>query len=180
MSALGHKRKCAAHSLMSALPPKADVCGASADVCQGPKADISRLPCSDTNERQRWNKLRLSSVCLSVAQAKLERWGGLYEQYYLFGRTGCRRCGRPFVLRVALICALENNAQPNDVFTRLIWILGFWGGPFNQEPRTNCVVVFNNKGDNLWVEEFFSGCSAFRSRLSSYSCSSGISSCQDN
>jgi hypothetical protein len=29
--------------VMSALPPKADVCGATRDVCFGPKADIRRL-----------------------------------------------------------------------------------------------------------------------------------------
>jgi hypothetical protein len=28
---------------MSALPPKADMCGATRDVCFGPKADISEL-----------------------------------------------------------------------------------------------------------------------------------------
>ena len=58
MSAVGHKRTCAAQSVMSALPnsdhesghpqkvmsalpPKADVCGALAHVCFGPKADIA-------------------------------------------------------------------------------------------------------------------------------------------
>src|SRR5215510_7156415 len=40
MSALGHKQTCAAHKLMSALPPKADICSAPAHVCFGPIADI--------------------------------------------------------------------------------------------------------------------------------------------
>ena len=40
MSALGHKRTFAVHQPMSALPPKADMCGAIADVGFGPKADI--------------------------------------------------------------------------------------------------------------------------------------------
>jgi hypothetical protein len=58
MSALGQKQTCAAQksdvrftpdsdresgfpqTAMSALPPKADVCGALANVCYGPKADI--------------------------------------------------------------------------------------------------------------------------------------------
>src|SRR5262249_60681803 len=40
MSALGQKQTCAAHKLMSALPPKADMCSAQAYVCFGPKADI--------------------------------------------------------------------------------------------------------------------------------------------
>ncbi|MGB2593710.1 MAG: hypothetical protein WBC87_02170, partial [Pseudolabrys sp.] len=41
MSALGHKRTFAA--VMSALPLKADICGAPRDVCFVPKADMARL-----------------------------------------------------------------------------------------------------------------------------------------
>jgi hypothetical protein len=57
MSALGQKQTCAVHDVrftpnsdrksrhaamvMSALPPKADMCGANRHVCFGPKADIS-------------------------------------------------------------------------------------------------------------------------------------------
>src|SRR5262249_56609689 len=40
MSALGQKATCAPQMVMSALPPKADMCSALADVCFGPKADI--------------------------------------------------------------------------------------------------------------------------------------------
>jgi hypothetical protein len=40
MSALGHKRTYAPQQAMSALPPKADMCGAASDVRFGPKADI--------------------------------------------------------------------------------------------------------------------------------------------
>ena len=43
MSALGHKQTFAAQKGMSALPPKADICGATSDVCFGPKADIPLL-----------------------------------------------------------------------------------------------------------------------------------------
>jgi hypothetical protein len=39
MSAKGHKQIYAPQKAMSALPPKADVCGALACVCYGPKAD---------------------------------------------------------------------------------------------------------------------------------------------
>src|SRR5262249_539802 len=39
MSALGHKQTCAAQKGMSALPPKADMCGATKDVRFGPLAD---------------------------------------------------------------------------------------------------------------------------------------------
>ena len=50
MSALGQKQTCAAQKVMSALPPKADMCAALADVCFVPIADIpasqrgARLP----------------------------------------------------------------------------------------------------------------------------------------
>ena len=40
MSALGQKQTCAAQKVMSALPPKADMCGATRDVRFVPKADI--------------------------------------------------------------------------------------------------------------------------------------------
>ena len=40
MSALGQKQTCAAQYVMSALPPKADMCGATRDVRFVPIADI--------------------------------------------------------------------------------------------------------------------------------------------
>jgi hypothetical protein len=43
MSALGHKWTFAMQKRMSALPPKADMCGAVAHVCFGPIADITNL-----------------------------------------------------------------------------------------------------------------------------------------
>ena len=42
MSALGHKQTCAMRKGMSALPPKADMCGATRDVRLVPIADIER------------------------------------------------------------------------------------------------------------------------------------------
>ena len=41
MSALGQKQTYAVQKSMSALPPKADMCGATSDVRFGPKADIA-------------------------------------------------------------------------------------------------------------------------------------------
>src|SRR5262245_58356017 len=40
MSALGRKQTLRVARAMSALPPKADMCGAARDVCFGPRADI--------------------------------------------------------------------------------------------------------------------------------------------
>ena len=42
MSALGQKQTCAVQKGMSALPPKADMCGATRDVRFVPIADILR------------------------------------------------------------------------------------------------------------------------------------------
>ena len=41
MSALGQKQTCAAQKVMSALPPKADMCSAKRDVRLVPIADIN-------------------------------------------------------------------------------------------------------------------------------------------
>jgi hypothetical protein len=43
MSALGHRQTCAPQEVMSALPPKADICSALADVRFGPIAGIGAL-----------------------------------------------------------------------------------------------------------------------------------------
>ena len=43
MSALGQKQTCAAQKVMSALPPKADMCSALGDVRFVPIADIGAL-----------------------------------------------------------------------------------------------------------------------------------------
>ena len=43
MSALGQKQTFAVQNVMSALPPKADMCGANRDVRFVPKADIGVL-----------------------------------------------------------------------------------------------------------------------------------------
>src|SRR5262249_31412319 len=45
MLALGQKQTCALHRPMSALPPKADMCGARVHVCFGPEADMGQAPC---------------------------------------------------------------------------------------------------------------------------------------
>jgi hypothetical protein len=53
MSALGQKQTCAPQNVVSALPPKADMCSALARVCSGPKADIGLIIQSlDRRERE--------------------------------------------------------------------------------------------------------------------------------
>jgi hypothetical protein len=53
MSALGHKRTCAAQKGMSALAPKADMCGATRDVRFVPEADmpVQRHTCLQTSNK---------------------------------------------------------------------------------------------------------------------------------
>ena len=53
MSALGQKQTFAPQNSMSALPLKADMCGAQAHVCFGPKADI-RFLLTKTRSRSRY------------------------------------------------------------------------------------------------------------------------------
>ena len=61
MSAVGQKQTFAPQKAMSALPPKADICGAKTNVCFGPRADIvpirPRLSARHLLRRQR-QKLR--------------------------------------------------------------------------------------------------------------------------
>src|SRR5262245_7005145 len=44
MSALGQKRTFAPQNVVSALPPRADICSAKCNVCFGPRADIKPWP----------------------------------------------------------------------------------------------------------------------------------------
>jgi hypothetical protein len=59
MSALGHKQTFALQKAMSALPLKADMCGATADVRFGPIADIG-----DDHERSGSNAATRGKITL--------------------------------------------------------------------------------------------------------------------
>jgi hypothetical protein len=54
-SALGHKQTSAPQTVMSALPPKADMCGATRDVRFGPRADIRCLFDHLIGAIEQWN-----------------------------------------------------------------------------------------------------------------------------
>src|SRR5262245_34038427 len=64
MSALGQEQTCALQEPMSALPPKADMCGAIAHVCFGPKADIKPNKLARPTQKPRANAI--SKVPCSV------------------------------------------------------------------------------------------------------------------
>jgi hypothetical protein len=52
MSALAQKQACAPQKVMSALPPKADMCGATRDVRFGPIADMLNKLSGKYSERK--------------------------------------------------------------------------------------------------------------------------------
>ena len=62
MSALGHKRTCAVQNAMSALPPKADMCGANGDVRFVPIADIAERCGDQTRNTAARGRMTLISV----------------------------------------------------------------------------------------------------------------------
>jgi hypothetical protein len=96
MSALGHKRTFRGAIVMSALPPKADMCGAATDVRFGPIADIQeRAVQTERPPRGGLAKIRSGAirtpqllVCLCATfeladarlllEAALPDFGGLY------------------------------------------------------------------------------------------------------
>src|SRR5262249_50226820 len=89
MSALGQKRKFALQKVMSALPPKADMCGATRNVRFGPKADIARRSKRHlfdhrigNGEDARWN-------CQAERLGRLE-----IDDKLKFGRLKHRKIGR--------------------------------------------------------------------------------------
>jgi hypothetical protein len=69
MSALGQKQTYAVRQLMSALPPKPDMCGATADVCFGPKADMGL-----TQMQQRPRILLIGAPIHDLAADHCKHW----------------------------------------------------------------------------------------------------------
>src|SRR5262245_43729745 len=65
MSALGQQATCAPQKVMSALAPKANMCGATTDVCYGPIADTTADPESSKSgngDLQHLREMTLRSV----------------------------------------------------------------------------------------------------------------------
>src|SRR5215470_12105281 len=92
MSALGQKQTCAAHKLMFALPPKADMCSALAYVCFGPIVDIGLLVAHSRASLSRGGRAIIAparlcvetSRCINVCRPRIRRcrwsvvlWGEL-------------------------------------------------------------------------------------------------------
>src|SRR5262245_46753727 len=93
MSALGHKQTCASQKAMSALPPKADMCGATRDVRFGPIADI----------RPHSIDQFISAAEQRLRHDEAERLGGREVDYKLIlGRRLHRQVGRLLALEDAI------------------------------------------------------------------------------
>jgi hypothetical protein len=63
MSALGHKQTYAVQKGMSALPPKADMCGATSDVRFGPIAGMREMKCAKQKDRLAAVSPKSDQVC---------------------------------------------------------------------------------------------------------------------
>ena len=90
MCALGHKRTYAVQRLMSALPPKADMCGATRDVRYGPIADIASL------------------IDDFVGAGYQRRWHGEPERFCCFEVDRQLELGRHLDRQFARLFALED------------------------------------------------------------------------
>src|SRR5262245_16067895 len=83
MSAMGQKRTFAVHQPMSALPPKADMCGATRDVRFGPIADIE----SSILGQQPGSACYKGNSCNSRDKPT--------KRHHLFDQYQCRKGGDP-------------------------------------------------------------------------------------
>lgn len=87
MSPLGQKQTYAVQKGMSALPPKADMCGALADVCYGPIADI------DLSHNNVGQVVGLPHAYLVLYALVIWRTSDAAHPYYK--RDGPARCRMP-------------------------------------------------------------------------------------
>src|SRR5262252_7857320 len=97
MSALGQKQTFAAQNGMSALHPKADMCGATRDVRFGPEADIcaaAKLSYSITSSA------RASSDCGTVSPSAFAVFRLMPSSYYVGARTGRSLGFSPLIMRL--------------------------------------------------------------------------------
>jgi hypothetical protein len=111
MSALGQKQTYAVQKGMSALPPKADMCGATAHVRFGPKADVASLidDLVGAGEKRRW-------------EGESERFCGLEVDRQL-------ELGRLQEWQIGWLRALKNTT---DIGARLVVLIGYTGAVADQ------------------------------------------------
>src|SRR5262249_45597030 len=95
MSALGQKQTCAVREGMSALPPKADMCGATRDVRFGPKADIEPRRLGAWYRQNRHDLHGISRKDRKVRML-LEQLGGSVMRFRANDRVGTHRVAYVF------------------------------------------------------------------------------------
>src|SRR5262245_28825342 len=127
MSALGQKQTCAVQNIMSALLPKADMCGATSDVRFGPKADIGELSCLLTAQAPtpQWranSHARSRSASSPPAQPINDRPTG----HPLMVPAGMLICGKPEIPAVQFnrITRVRNSSSSAPEASILGAILG--------------------------------------------------------
>src|SRR5262245_14686226 len=101
---------------MSALPPKADMCGALANVCFGPKADISPLIRSPSQHGRRLrNRLVFSelNVRRSSREGSFKPPFGPAVSAVLSGATYRRKSFSKIGWASPLVCSLRNRRPLN-------------------------------------------------------------------
>src|SRR5262249_92776 len=114
MSALGQKQTCAVREGMSALPPKADMCGATRDVRFGPKADIEPRRLGAWYRQNRHDLHGISRKDRKVRML-LEQLGGSVMRFRANDRVGTHRVAYVFDAALAhLFRFAERPAHPND------------------------------------------------------------------
>src|SRR5262245_3873894 len=105
MSALGHKQTYAVQNAMSALHPKADMCGATSDVCFGPIADITLSFDHLVGARKHGGR-----------HGEAERFGGLeVDDQFVLGRCLHRHVSRLLALEGAIDVAGRTAILINEI-----------------------------------------------------------------
>jgi hypothetical protein len=127
---LGRKRLFRSAIIMSALPPKADMCGATRDVRFGPIADIPLLDHLVGTIKQRWRHSK--PECLGGLQVnhQFEFGGGLHRQ-------------------VSGLLAFKDAINVTSSFA--VWINRVW-------PITDQATVGAVRGERIDCWQSISGC----------------------
>src|SRR5262245_10720744 len=95
---------------MSALPPKADMCGAIGDVCFGPKADSCSAAKKIVIQSPRW----LAREALGGRLCR-EPWLSEVDHQLELGRCLHRKVGRLLALEDAIDVASGKSVQLNTI-----------------------------------------------------------------
>ena len=98
MSALGQKQTCAAQKVMSALPPKADMCGATR---RCPLSANSRHLDEHRHFRRR-ARARRSNICDQAEGLALFRDRAIVANFIFMGdtvRSGLGTCGKAAIMK---------------------------------------------------------------------------------